>query len=1111
MKCAKCQTENAPERRYCCTCGRLLSVICEACGFANTAEARFCGGCGQAVRAAGHTDMSAFQPHHFASGQHSIQGERKQVTVLFADLCGSLELIEGSDPELARMILDGAVQIMMTAVHRHEGTVNRIMGDGIMALFGAPLAQEGHAVRACYAALAITESIRAWSDDQPLRDGVALQVRVGINSGEVVVRALQSDLALHYDVVGTAAHLASRMEQLASPGTIRLTDNTARLVTGFVEFKSLGLLPVKGLKEAIEVYELEGRTASRTPFQANLARGLSRFVGRSAELQILSHALQQAKSGFGQIVAIVGEPGIGKSRLCFEFLGLPATEGWRVLRTAAVSYGRATPWLPVADLLRDCFAIEPQDDGAAIADKVRARLKGLDDRLEGLAAPLLACLERPVDDASWQGLAPAQRRQQMLDAVKGLLIAESRVQPLALLFEDLHGCDHESQALLDTLVGGMRTARLLLIVTYRPDHRHGWGSKRYYMECPLDPLHTSTALELLSALLGNDPDLDPLKAQLIERTSGNPFFLEESVRELAERGVLRGSQSDYRLAGTPVVQQTPATVQATLAARIDRLLAADKDLLLVAAVIGRRVDVELLQAVAGRPEEELRSGLLRLSEPEFLDQVSQYPNAEYVFHHALTQEVAYGNVLHERRRALNRRIVDALEARGGNEQAGWHERLARHALRGELWEKAGQHYRVLGDLALERSANAEAVSAYREALAALGHLSHEPAQTAQTIEVRLALANALFGFGQSDQVLDCVREAETLAERSNDRRGLARASSAMALYHWMMGDPVSAINAGRRAQKIAEELDDFDLRVLATLRLAVALQAHGDYQETVGLFGWAIGALAGDQIRKQFGLTSIAAVAARSSLARSLAELGRFAEGEQVGEEGVRLASDLVHPFSQVYAAREVGLFYMRKGDFERAIELLEDGVCRCEATSNQVLFPVSAAGLGYSLVLAGRLDDGLRWLETAAERALSMDLMVRLSLQLSWLGEAYLLAGRPADALAQGTRALELARRYDERGHLGWALRLLGEVHRLSASDALAAENYYNEALSLAETLQMRVLEAHCRLGLGLLHQASDRKEEARQALRSSFRLYEQMGASTWLHRAKAAAGGID
>ena len=347
MKCAGCQTENAPERRYCCACGRLLFVTCAACTFVNTTDARFCGGCGQTLQATGPASIAIFLPlpsQELASEQRSLKGERKQLTVLFADLCRSLELIEGSDPELARTILDGTVQLMMEAVHRYEGTVNRIMGDGIMALFGAPLAQEGHAVRACYAALAITEAIQRWRNDHLQRAGVALQVRVGINSGEVVVRALQSDLALHYDVVGTVVHLASRMEQLASPDTIRLTENTARLVTGFVELKSLGWLRIKGLKDAIEVHQLEGRTATRTPFQVNLARGLSRFVGRAAELRILAHALQQAKAGFGQIVAIVGEPGIGKSRLCFELLCSPQTEGWRVLRTAAVSDGRAIPW-----------------------------------------------------------------------------------------------------------------------------------------------------------------------------------------------------------------------------------------------------------------------------------------------------------------------------------------------------------------------------------------------------------------------------------------------------------------------------------------------------------------------------------------------------------------------------------------------------------------------------------------------------------------------------------------------------------------------------------------------------------------------------------------------
>ncbi len=1114
MKCADCGAENTQESFYCATCGGPLYVDCDACAFNNSTRARFCGGCGQPLPAGSRTEaLTREAPSPLAqnilSSRRGLEGERKQITVLFADLCRSLELIEGSDPELARELLDKAVQIMMDAVHRFEGTVNRIMGDGIMSLFGAPLAQEGHAVRACYAALAMTDSIEEWNRGGHPLDGLDLRIRVGINTGEVIVRAMHSDLSIHYDAIGTAPHLANRMEELATPGTIRLTQETARLVTGYVDLRSLGAMPVKGMREAVEVYELCRSTDTRTPFQVTLARGLTRFVGRRPELETLEQALKFAGSGFGQVIAVVGEPGIGKSRLCFEFLSGLRGEDWQVMKTAAASYGRTTPWLPVINLLRDCFQIKANDDTPAIADKVTSRLNGLDERLSTLLVPLLACLDQPIDDDDWRALTPAQRRQQMLKAAKALLFATSRARPLVILFEDVHGCDHESQALLDALVEGMRAVRLLLIVTYRPDFRHTWGGKSYYGQCSLEPLAEGSALELLDTVLGRDPSLDPLKRELVERTEGNPFFLEESVRDLVERGALIGSLGAYRMARLPQSLQVPATVQSTLAARVDRLIAADKDLLLAASVIGRRVDIELLQVVTGVAEHAFKAGLARLCASEFLDEADHFPLTEYVFRHALTQEVAYANVLHDQRRLLSRRIVAALESGRSKEEAGWHERLALHAFRGELWEKSATHYRVLGDRALERSANAEAANAYGRALAALGHLSADQDFARQAIDVRLDLANALFAFGEPNRVLEVVREAQHLAEQNGDRHRIARTHSAMTLYHWMMGNPVRAIESGRQARKVAHDQGDFDLQVLTALRLAVALQAHGDYQDTVELFGWAVDAIKGDDVSLHFGLTSIAAVAARTSLARSFAELGRFEAGVDMAEEGVRLASSLRHPFSQVYAAREVGLFYIRRGQLERAIELLEEGVRLCKATSNQVLYPVSEATLGYALALAGKIDDGIRLLEAAAEHSLAMDLMVRLSLQLSWLGEAYLLAGRNTEAVAQGIRALELARRYDERGHLGWAHRMLGDAYRSSRPAAVAeSERHYRKALEIADDLQMRVLQAHCRLGLGLLYRATEDGANARKELLASMQLFREMGMANWLQRVETLAG---
>jgi class 3 adenylate cyclase len=459
-----------------------------------------------------------------------------------------MELLADRDPEEARKLLDPVLERMMEAVHRYEGTVNQVMGDGIMALFGAPVAHEDHAVRACYAALRMQEAIRRYTEDVRHSHGIEVQIRVGLNSGEVVVRSIGSDLHMDYTAVGQTTHLAARMEQLATPGSIRLTAGTLRLAEGYVQVKPLGSVPVKGLETPIEVYELVGAGPARSRLQAAVARGLTRFVGRGGELVLLRGAMEKVGAGHGQVVAVVGEPGVGKSRLFWEFIHSHRTHGWLVLESGSASYGTATPYLPVVDLLKAYCQIEPRNDGRKIREKLTGKLLALDRALEPTLPAFLALLDVPVEDPKWEALDPSQRRQRTLDAVKRLLLRESQVQPLCLVFEDLHWIDSETQAFLDNLIESLPTARILLLVNYRPEYQHGWGSKTYYAQLRLDPLPPESAEELLESLLGTGAALQPVKQLLIERTHGNPFFLEESVRTLVETQAFVGERGAYRLA-----------------------------------------------------------------------------------------------------------------------------------------------------------------------------------------------------------------------------------------------------------------------------------------------------------------------------------------------------------------------------------------------------------------------------------------------------------------------------------------------------------------------------------------------------------------------------------
>ena len=649
----------------------------------------------------------AYTPPYLAekilTSRSALEGERKQVTVLFADLKGSMELLADRDPEEARQLLDPVLERMMDAVHRYEGTVNQVMGDGIMALFGAPLAHEDHAVRACYAALAMQAAVKQYAAEVQRSHGVPVQIRVGLNAGEVVVRAIGSDLHMDYTAVGQTTHLAARMEQMAMPGSILLTQAALSLAEGYVQVTPLGPVPVKGLAAPLDVFELVGASGIRRRLQAMAARGLTRFVGRDTEFAALVQALEHAGDGHGQVVAVVGEAGVGKSRLVYECVHSHHTQGWRVLESASVSYGKATPYFPVLDLLRRYAHLEEHDDPRTIRAKVTGQLLTLDEALQDAIPPLLALLDALPDDSPFLTLDPPQRRQRTLAALKRVLLRESQVQPVLVVFEDLHWIDTETQALLDSLVESLPTARLLLLVNYRPEYQHGWGSKTYYVQVRLDPLPPASADAFLQALLGDDPGLEALKPLLIARTAGNPFFLEETVRTLVESGVLAGERGAYRLAQALASIQVPATVQAVLAARIDRLPPEEKRLLQTAAVIGYEVPLPLLHAIADVPEADLHRGLAHLQAAEFLYEIRLFPEREFLFKHALTHEVAYGSLLQERRRVLHARIVEAMEALAAERLTEHVDRLAHHAVRGEVWDKALTYSRQAGAKAMRRA------------------------------------------------------------------------------------------------------------------------------------------------------------------------------------------------------------------------------------------------------------------------------------------------------------------------------------------------------------------------------------------------------------------------
>jgi predicted ATPase/class 3 adenylate cyclase len=1058
----------------------------------------------------------ASTPVHLAEkilmSRSALEGERKQVTVLFADLKGSMELLAERDPEEARQLLDPVLEHMIEAVHRYEGTVNQVMGDGIMALFGAPIAHEDHAMRACYTALRMQETVTRYGDEMQRSHGVPVQIRVGLNSGEVVVRAIDSSLHMDYTAVGQTTHLAARMEQMAKPGSVLTTGETLRLAEGLVQVKALGPVSVKGLTDPVEVFELVGAASTRTRLQALAARGLTRFVGRQTEFETLRQALARAGTSHGQVVAIIGEPGVGKTRLVYEFIRSHHTHDWLVLESSSVSYGKATAYLPVRDLLKAYFQLDNRDDGRKVREKVTGKLLTLDTALGPTLPAFLTLLDVPVEDRQWQDLDPTQRRQRTLAAIKQLLLRESQVQPLLLVFENLHWIDAETQAILDSLIDSLPTARLLLLVNYRPEYQHSWGSKTYYTQLRLDPLPPANAEELLQALLGDDPSLVPLTRRLIERTEGNPFFLEESVRALVETEVLVGERGAYRLARPLESLQVPVTVQAVLAARIDRLPPEEKRLLQTAAVIGTEVPFALLQAIGGLSEEELRRGLSHLQAAEFLYETSLFPELAYTFKHALTHEVAYSSLLQERRRALHAHIVEASERLYADRLTEQAERLAQHALRGEVWDKAVAYGRQAGTKALARSALREAVACCEQALAALTHLPESRTTQEQAIDLRFSLRDALSNLGDIRQVLGYLREAATLAEALDDQPRLGRASAYMCRLFTAMGDHDGAVVSGQHALAVAETLGDVALQVMAQHFLGVAYHVLGDYRRAMGLLRRNVESLAGDLLRERFGMTALPAVVSRAWLVRCLAQMGVFPEGIAHAEEAVRIAEAVDHPNSLIHAYLGVGLLSLRVRDVSRAIPVLERGLELCRVWNILSLFPETAAALGCAYACAGRVAEALPLLEQAEQRVAARGSISGPSRLVIYVSEVYLLAGRMQEAVRLAERALDLARTHKERGHEAWALRLLGEIAAHQAPpESEPAAHHYRQALALAEELGMRPLVAHCHLGLGTLYARTGQREQAHTALSTAIAMYRAMEMTFWLPQAEVVLAQVE
>ncbi len=1147
MRCASCDSDNPEGTKFCGECGVPIQTRCPQCGFANLPSTKFCRECGtpltgqsSAPRLPSQTPSPEpplrYTPKHLAERilaeqaametRGATEGERKTITALFADLKGSTALIEGLDPEDARALIDPALQLMMEAVHRYEGYVAQALGDGIFALFGAPLAHEDHPQRALYAALRMQEAMRQYADTLREQGRPPLLMRVGVNTGEVVVRSIRKDdLHTDYVPVGHSTNLAARMEQLAAPGSILVTEQTQKLTAGYFEFKALGKTQVKGVEEPLTVYEVLGAGPFRTRLQVAMRRGLTRFVGRHSEMDQMKRALDQAKAGHGQIVGVMGEPGVGKSRLFYEFK-LTSQPGCLWLEALSVSYGKASAYLPVIELLKSYFQLQLQDDERSRREKVIGKVLGLDRSLEDILPYLFALLGIEDPTSSLQQMDPQIRRRCTFDAIKKLFLRESLNQPLILLFEDLHWIDTETQAFLNLLSESIATARVLLLVNYRPEYRHEWGSKTYYTQLRLSPLGREEAAELLTVLLGPDPGLKALEQLILAQTEGTPFFMEEVVQTLAEEGMLSGERGQYRLEQAPSELHISPTVQGVLAARIDRLALEEKALLQQLAIIGREFPLSLVRQVVPRPEEELYRILASLQRREFLYEQLAFPEVEYSFKHALTQEVAYGTVLHERRKALHERTAQAIEMLFHSKLEDHYSELAHHYSRSGNTEKAIEYLQRAGQQAVQRSANAEAVTHLTSALELLKTLPDTPERTQQELTLQIALGvplSATKGYGTSEMGQVYARALELCRQVGNTPQ-LSPVLHGLWEFYLLRVELQTARELGEQMFSLAHRGQNPALLLEAHQALGATLFEFGEFVPAREHLEQGIALYDPQQHRSHaflyYGLDS--GVACRSRMASVLWLLGYPEQALTRSREALTLAQELAHPGSSGYALHFAAMLYQFRREEQTVQERAEAVIALVTEHGFPHFLALGPILRGWALAEQGHGEEGIAQLHQGLNTYRATGAGIARTQFLALLAEAYGKAGQAEEGLTVLAEALAMVDKTGECYYEAELYRLRGEftlqqlkiknakltmteTPHQAANPQAEAEACFHKAIDIARKQQAKSLELRAVMSLSRLWQQQDKKAEAHEVLAEVYGWFTEGFDTKDLQEAKA------
>ena len=1113
MKCPKCQAENIENLKFCGECGAKLERVCPNCNFPNPPQFKFCGECGHDLTLPSKSipkelsfdeklaKIQRYLPQGLSekilSQRNRIEGERKQVTVMFCDMEGYTSLTEKLGPEEAYSMMDQVYEILIHKVHDYEGTVNELTGDGIMALFGAPIALEDAPQRAIRSALAIHREMSKFSDQLKSESKIHLiKMRIGIHTGPVVVGTLGNDLRVEFKAVGDTVNLASRMESLAEPGTTFVTEDTFKLTEGFFRFEALGEKQIKGKEEPIKVYQVIAPSTRRTRFDVSAERGLTPLVGRERELELLLDGFERAKSGKGQAFSILSEAGVGKSRLLYEFRKTIVNQDITFLEGKCLSYSRGVAYHPVIDILKSNFDIHEGEGDQEIREKVK---RGL--RLIGVDEPstlpylleLLSVKDSGIDQIS---MSPEAKKDRIIEAIKRIVLRGSEIRPLVMAFEDLHWLDKSSEDVLRSHLESIPGSRVLLIFTYRPEFVHTWGAKSYHNQLTLHRLSNRESLEMVTSILGTREIERTLEELILEKTEGVPFFIEEFIKSLKDLKIIERKEDVYRLTKDAQQLTIPSTIQDVIMARVDSLPEGAKEVLQTGSVIEREFSYQLINRVIGLPEKELLSHLSVLKDSELLYERGIYPQSNYIFKHALTREVVYDSILAKRKKKFHEEIGNAIEGLYKDNLSELYEVLAEHYFLSENYSESAEYSKLAGRKAEKTASLIDAIIHTKKRVASLERLPQTDDVQKQIIDARVALGLYMAQMNYNAEAKEAIDPVVDLAIRHDYKRRLCQIYTIIGPYYCFVEENYSeAFKAFEKALKISEEVKDILTSVLASFWFGCALGFNCEFEKASNYFKRSLDInLAAKNL---WGIAVMKSVLAYFSYYLH----GKIDLGFQTTQEAVRIAEESGDIYSKAMAYANYGVSCYGKGLLEEAEKHLLKGLEFCERINFHAWNGCARLHLGETYFEMG---DFLRSKEHYEKASW---LLENIRSFPSWANFGKVGLARSKVMNKEKDLDLESLYAYSRNNKVkaieGWIQRYIGEILlNIDDQNISRAENWILNAIEADQRNRMMLnLGKDYALYADLFNRKGDRSK-ARENLGKAIEIFKECGADGWVEK---------